>query len=256
MYYPITNQICQQLNLEFYFYPQIDSTNSEALRLLQQDNSKKYVVIAGSQSLGRGRNRKYWHSPAADNIYLSLGLKIDDSKQLALSLSSAIAVIDAINPLLNKSSLEFGLKWPNDIYLDGKKIGGILIETNSNNLCVIGLGLNINMQNKDENNSKITQNWTSLSASLKQIYNLDKLSSKIISSLIEIINIHQNQGFTALKERWIQYHLWRNLPVKTINNQQETHGIARGITENGCLILETPKGIQTLLSGEISLRRA
>jgi len=252
--FAICTQTCNNLNISFNFYDKVSSTNSTTLDLLRIDQNKSYAVIANQQTNGRGRSGKNWLSPPDVNLYLSYGFLIPIKQQNALSLTVACAIIDALQIICATTpNMQLGVKWPNDIYLNQRKLSGILLET-TNNLCVIGIGINVNMNDKHMKN--VEQNITSLKLASNQTFDLDNLASLVISKLYEYLNIHIKHGFTYFKNIWHQYHIWQNLPVKVISSDKQIYGIARGVNDFGALILETTQGLQLIINGDVSLRRA
>lgn len=123
------------------FVEEIDSTNDEARRLAKLGEKEGTVVIAASQLKGKGRLGRRWISPPG-GIYLSIILKpyISPSKLPMITLLSAIAVVRTMRGLTKLDAL---VKWPNDIVIMGKKVGGILCEA-ANNIIIVGIGINLN----------------------------------------------------------------------------------------------------------------
>ena len=161
-----------------YFYS-IDSTSKYAIENQNsfQDNA---VVISEHQTDGFGRFNRKWVSPFGKNIYCTLFeiANLDVSKLNGLSLAIAISIAK----ILNRLDLDAKLKWPNDIYINDKKIGGIIIsisaEMNDRAKLFIGFGLNVNMQN----NQEISKDWTSIKLESNRHANRTNL-------LIQIINV-------------------------------------------------------------------
>ena len=148
----------------------IDSTNSYLMRRLPNQLTQGQVCLAEYQSAGRGRRGRQWISPFGSQIYLSMYWYLEEglSGAMGLSLLSALAVSDAVQAV---SGVQVQLKWPNDIYIDGVKLAGILIDLEGQALepshSVIGIGLNLDMP--EEAAAKIDQRWTDLQLSLIHI---------------------------------------------------------------------------------------
>jgi BirA family biotin operon repressor/biotin-[acetyl-CoA-carboxylase] ligase len=134
-------------NIEYH--EEVESTNTEALRLAQQDAEEGTVVIAEAQSAGRGRLDRSWESPPAMNLYLSVVLRPDIPAVSAslIPLMVGVAVADVISQYCPG---QVRLKWPNDVLIDGKKICGILAEMRTKadrvSFIIAGIGVNLNMQ--------------------------------------------------------------------------------------------------------------
>ncbi|HEV8375644.1 MAG TPA: biotin--[acetyl-CoA-carboxylase] ligase [Candidatus Polarisedimenticolia bacterium] len=133
------------------YLPRIDSTNDRALALMEAGEPEGTLVLAEEQTRGRGRRGRSWHSPAGLSIYASLILRPSlPSEQLPLV--SLTAAVGSARVLLSHSLLRVSLKWPNDILLGGKKVGGLLSEARGDGRgtgVVVGLGLNVNHEEKD-----------------------------------------------------------------------------------------------------------
>ena len=134
--------------LNLHIYDEIDSTNDEAKRI--EGIKEFHIFIAEKQTKGRGRHGKKWSSPNTGNIYMTISTNQNTAQISPISLISGLICKKAIDRLIRKSSIM--LKWPNDILLNDKKIGGILVETeiNKENIkTIIGIGINLNI-NKEE----------------------------------------------------------------------------------------------------------
>lgn len=228
----------------------LEGTNAH---LLQQSKTLPQgfsVVLAEHQSAGRGRRGRDWHSPYGANLYCSLGWQTDLQPQLlqGLSLVVGLAVVEALRPW----SDDLRLKWPNDIYVAGRKLGGILIEMRgelgSNNAVIIGLGLNLNMQQAD-----IDQDWISLQHINGCLLNRNQIAATVVAQIIGYCQRLQQQGFTAFQSQWQQYDYLLEQSVQVSGSQVMT-GVARGIDSDGALLVETGQGIQKIYSGDVSVR--
>ncbi len=231
--------------------PVIDSTNQYLLDHLPQlpNNS---VCLAEYQTAGRGRRGRKWISPFAGQVILSFYHCFPQHTQLSgLSLAIGIAVAQALTSL---GYQQVQLKWPNDIWLAGKKLGGILIEMKQNPTSfdyqvVIGLGLNIHLPL----DTSIDQPIAMLSQQ-KQV-NRNQIIAQLIQQINQVLAQFSTQGLTALLTAWQQYDYFYQQPVKLLLEQQQIRGIAMGINPLGELLLQTEQGdIQTFAIGEISLR--
>jgi BirA family biotin operon repressor/biotin-[acetyl-CoA-carboxylase] ligase len=153
---------------EIYVFNRVESTNDTAKELANKGCREGAVVIAGSQSKGRGRLGRKWESPAGVGVYLSILLR-PEAAAPQLTLVAGVAAVEAIReisnfqfPISNSKNMEYhiSLKWPNDIIINGKKAGGILTESIANGKAVIvGMGINVNSEPSlfaDELRSKAT----------------------------------------------------------------------------------------------------
>jgi len=239
----------------------IDSTNSYLLRRLPNQNKNLQVCLAEYQDAGRGRRGRQWISPFGSHIYMSMYWYLEQGMAAAMGLSvvAALAVSDAIKTLYK---IDVQLKWPNDIYYNGVKLAGILIDLEGQALepchCVIGIGLNIDMPKKIA--EKVDQPWTDLqmvvtTGSDESIeINRNELAAKLIESLTSRLKQHQLQGLNSMINEWAEQDFYLNKSVKLITGTREKIGICRGINNQGALLLETDGLVSPIYGGEVSMR--
>ncbi|MDI7241843.1 bifunctional biotin--[acetyl-CoA-carboxylase] ligase/biotin operon repressor BirA [Providencia huaxiensis] len=237
--------------------PVIDSTNQY---MLERINSLKSgdTCLAEYQSAGRGRRGRQWISPFGCNLYLSMYWKLDQGPAAAVGLSLVVGIV--IAEALNKISQDkVKVKWPNDLYMNDKKLAGILVEltgkTGDAAHIIIGVGINIGMnKNNIENANTITQEWSSLRDEVENIER-NELSANIIKSLRESLVIFEREGLKPFLERWFKLDNFLNRPVKLLIGNDIITGIERGINEQGALLLQKDNDeIIPYIGGEISLR--
>lgn len=233
----------------------IDSTNSYLMRRLPNQLTQGQVCLAEFQSAGRGRRGKQWISPFGSQIYLSMYWYLDQglSAAMGLSLVAALAVSDAI---LSLTGVQVQLKWPNDVYLDGVKLAGILIDLEGQALepshSVIGIGLNLNMP--EQSAQKIDQKWTDLQSHCTEIIDRNALSAKLIHHLLNRLEQYQNEGLVGMLDEWHMQDFYLNRRVKLLTGERVTKGICRGVNNQGALMLEVDGQISPIYGGEVSLR--
>jgi BirA family biotin operon repressor/biotin-[acetyl-CoA-carboxylase] ligase len=240
----------------------IDSTNSYLMRQLSSHNinskdllKQGQVCLAEYQSEGRGRRGRKWISPFGSHLYLSLYWQLEQglSGAMGLSLVTALAISDAIKELLG---INVELKWPNDVYIGGVKLAGILIELEGQvsgpSDSVIGVGLNLRMSEKSA--LLINQPWTDLQSHSPKPIDRNRLCAVIISCLIERLKLHQEKGLTAMVDEWHKHDIYLDKKVKLITGDRETKGICRGINNQGALLLEVDGVVKSIYGGEVSLR--
>lgn len=234
-----------------HVFEQIDSTN-EYLLTYSAELPSGSVCLAETQTAGRGRRGRQWYSPVSENLYFSMLWKYENadlSRLSSLSLVIAILIAESFEALGIES---IQIKWPNDIYYQGKKVGGILIENrlDKNGVAlVIGIGLNLGMSQVDE--QIVTQAWSELSG-----YQLERNSfaAELCRHLQQALWVFPSKPFCDYLARWQKFDIFYQQPVKLITSQGDIDGISHGINEQGELLLETDKGIQSYAIGEISLR--
>ena len=240
-----------------------DSTNTAVLRL-PGDQQHAHAVLAECQTGGRGRREKSWHSPAGGNIYLSLGWWFRDCQWPLSTLPLIVAI--AVCRALARAGLDgHGIKWPNDILVQEKKLAGILVELqsagNSPALAVIGVGLNVRMPSPEpgETETKIDRPWTDLVSQLKPGeagISRNRLVSFLLDELLEALGHFEHAGFEGFSDAWRELDLLKGERVQLEHNGQVLHGVAHGVDKNGGLLLETAEsGLRVFHSGEVSVHR-
>ncbi|WFQ78811.1 bifunctional biotin--[acetyl-CoA-carboxylase] ligase/biotin operon repressor BirA [Xenorhabdus sp. SF857] len=233
--------------------PVIDSTNQYILENLAELDSGD-ACVAEYQYAGRGRRGRKWVSAFGRNLYLSMYWRLEQGPAAAIGLSLVVGIILA--EVLNRQGAErIKVKWPNDLYLDDKKLAGILVEltgkTGDAAHVVIGIGMNISMSSDQQRS--INQNWTNLQQS-GTIIERNKLVSEIIIELKKSLMQFENEGLTSFISRWFELDNFINRSVKLIIGDREVHGIARGIDQQGALLLDINSVVTPYIGGEISLR--
>jgi BirA family biotin operon repressor/biotin-[acetyl-CoA-carboxylase] ligase len=235
----------------------IDSTNDHLMRRVSEPLSQGHTCLAEYQSAGRGRRGRQWVSPFGSQIYLSMYWYLEQglAGAMGLSLVTALAVSDAIKLHCN---LQVELKWPNDIYLGGVKLAGILIDLEGQALepshSVIGIGLNLNMPS--ESAKAIDQRWTDLQSHAITNIIRDTLCAQLINCLWSRLVQHSEKGLSSMVEEWHQHDIYLNKSVRLLTGNRVTHGICRGINSQGALLLEIDGQVKPIYGGEVSLRPA
>jgi len=233
----------------------IDSTNNYLMRKLPNQVTQGQVCLAECQLAGRGRRGKEWVSPFGSHLYLSLYHKLDQgmSQAMGLSIACALAVTDTISSLY---SVDVELKWPNDIYLNGKKLAGILIDLEGQvtGEChsIIGIGINVSMPTQVTD--KIDQPWTDLNAAIGTNIDRNLLAATLIYHLQVRVNEHKESGLQNMLTLWHKHDLYLNKAVKLITGANEKQGVCRGINDQGALLLEVDGETKPIYGGEMSMR--
>jgi BirA family biotin operon repressor/biotin-[acetyl-CoA-carboxylase] ligase len=231
----------------------IDSTNAEALRLVDGGQQAPFLVTAERQTAGRGRRGRRWVSPFAQNVYYSLVLRIDGGmRQIeGLSLVTGLAVMHALQ---EAGVTKAGLKWPNDVLVADRKIAGILLELVGDpaDVChvVLGIGINVNMQA----NTEVDQQWTSVQLQTGAAVNRNRLVASLNNHLQLLLERHRAGGFEALQSEWEQHHLWQGRAVSLIAGTQRIDGQVLGVDRQGALRLKVGNEEKSYSGGELSLR--
>ena len=233
--------------------PVIDSTNQYLLDRLETLQSGD-ACIAEYQQAGRGRRGRQWFSPFGSNLYLSMFWRLEQGPAATVGLSLVIGVVIA-EVLRELGAEDVRVKWPNDLYLNDRKLAGILVEltgkTGDAAQIVIGAGINLAMRNVATD--VINQSWINLQ---EAGINIDRnaLAIRIIKELRKALQLFEEEGLVPFMPRWKSLDNFINRQVKLIIGNREIHGISRGINEQGGLLLEQDGVIKPWVGGEISLR--
>jgi BirA family biotin operon repressor/biotin-[acetyl-CoA-carboxylase] ligase len=236
---------------------QTDSTNSRLLAAGDLPARRADVCVAEFQSAGRGRRGRDWIAPLGGGICLSLGWMFPESpRQLsALTLAVGVAVLRA---LARFGARAIRLKWPNDILLADRKLGGILCELRAEAggpaHVVIGVGLNARLgalarraiaatgvQAADLNDAQISARR-------------DKVVAALIEELILALEAFQREGLLPFIQAWRDADALHGAQAQVVIGETQHRGIARGIDADGALMLETPAGVLRFISGEVTVR--
>lgn len=238
-----------------------DSTNDYLLQLPTADMHGQ-IVLAEKQNAGKGRRGRRWQSPQG-NIFLSMGWRFN-TRAVSLEGLSAVVGICTCRALSGIGLSGHGIKWPNDIYVDGAKLAGILVELKGNShgtSAVIGVGINMHLD--AETTSNIDQPATGL-AGQSGLKTTDR--NTIVAAVIEEIIAALEHGSRRLpdylREHWSQWDLLAGQAVHLEYQGAAYKGEAQGITPGGALRLHVSSGpgsaaeIMTFHSAEVSVRRA
>lgn len=225
----------------------VDSTNAELLRRVHALESGT-VCLAEQQTAGRGRRGRTWESPLNANLYLSLLWRFPCKPAQLLGLSPLTGI--ALARALRERGAQVVLKWPNDLFWRGRKLGGILVEIGGAGPChtVTGIGLNVAMPD----DAVIDQPWTDLQRVLRQPVSRNHLAAGLLNELVPAYQSHT----APLSGAWAEFDALADQPVVLHSPAGRVSGIARGITDTGALRLETGGSVQSFHIGEVSLRLA
>lgn len=235
--------------------PVIDSTNQYLLDRIHELQSGD-TCVAEYQTAGRGRRGRKWFSPFGANLYLSMYWRLEQGPAAAIGLSLVIGIVMA-EVLQGLGADKVRVKWPNDLYLNDRKLAGILVEltgkTGDAAQIVIGAGINLTMRHVE--NDVINQGWTNLQDAGISI-DRNTLAVRLIKELRDSLRLFEQEGLAPYLSRWKKLDNFINRPVKLIIGDKEIFGVSRGIDSQGALLLEQDGVIKPWVGGEISLRSA
>lgn len=239
----------------FTLLSEVDSTNRYLLNHINRSDKKGAVCLAEVQTQGRGRHGRQWQATPYRNIMVSMAWLFEAGvgQVAGLSLAAGVAIGQM---LVNQGFRGIGLKWPNDLVWQGRKLGGMLVDIRgeANGPCwvVLGLGLNIDIETFAAH--KIDRPWATLSELKGQSIDRNTLASLLIGALWKMFGVFEREGLGHFQQAWERFHAHRGKPVVVYTQHGELEGVAIGIDGAGALLLRDKRGhVHQMLSGEVSL---
>ncbi len=253
----ITNKLKTKIiGHEVHAYKTVQSTNTVAHQLAASGAPEGTLVVAESQTKGRGRLGRMWHSPENCGIYFSLILrpKIHPTRAPGISLISAIAVAETI---AGCNDFKIGIKWPNDVLLSGRKVAGILTELSAEldrvNFIVVGIGINVNHKRADFP-AELKETATSIRIDGKtKIKRVDFLQKLLYNFEKEYI-IFKKSGLEKSRKKILKYSSLLYTDVDLRMGRKTISGKVIDIDKLGQLVIETSEGIMRFNAGEVTTR--
>ncbi len=238
---------------------QVDSTNSEASRQLAAGSRTPLVILAREQTQGRGRRGRVWHSPPAGNLYSTFVFrpKLEPARLQDFTLWMGLNVCELI---ANFCSVEPGLKWPNDVYFNGRKAGGMLtearIDADEVHDLVFGLGLNLNAHSS-ELPKELQKSAISLAEAAGAPLDVNRFAAALIGRVLTACNrFFEGDYRDKFAELWPRFDVLRGQPVNVTQGDRSVAGTATGIDDEGSLIVRTNAGrTERFRAGEVTLSR-
>jgi BirA family biotin operon repressor/biotin-[acetyl-CoA-carboxylase] ligase len=222
--------------------PEIDSTNTELMRRARAAQTEPTLLVAERQTAGRGRLGRPWQSAVGDSLTFSLGMPFSPQDWSGLSLAVGLSVAESLHP-------EIGLKWPNDLWWQDRKLGGILIEAatvGQRSQVVIGVGINIRPRASEGLSTPpaaLSELWPQATAGAALL--------RLMPPLVRALLGFEREGFAPLLARFEARDVLRGREVHTSDGLQ---GQALGLGPDGALRLRSASGEHTLHSAEVSVR--
>ena len=240
--------------IEIFVSQSTGSTNDDAKNFLSEQSSLLSIQTSEQQIAGKGRNGKKWISPKGKNIYLSIGwlsnLKYSQLDGLSLALGTILA------STLNKfTQNQVGIKWPNDLLIEKKKIAGILIETidiNNQVGVVIGIGINVHMS--EEEGKEIDQSWISLDQVTDSIIDRNEIIGDIVNKVFQLTTVFTDEGFKPYKLDYESLDMLKGKKcIVNIKGIYKTVDVL-GVNDKGEMLVKDGSENLTLRYGEVSIR--
>jgi BirA family biotin operon repressor/biotin-[acetyl-CoA-carboxylase] ligase len=242
-----------------HYFDELDTTQRTAAELAAQGALHGEVVVAERQSAGRGRMGRRWHSPPGVNFYGTFILRpeIPVADAALLGLVAGVAVAETMELVAPRI---VALKWPNDIWLNGRKAGGMIAEavTDAHHrlTCVLlGIGLNLNLAPEDippELRDRATSVMAATGRPCDRIELAAELFSRLESRYIETMR----SGFGAVRPVWERYSALTGRQVTVIDGSSRIAGTVRGIDSDGALVLESDGRMLRILAGDVTIEGA
>ena len=244
----------RSLDLQF----DVDSTNTRLLAAGPPPHGCADVVLSELQHAGRGRRGRHWIAPFGGSIALSMSWSFTDASRASPALSLCVGV--AIARALERAGASgTGLKWPNDIWFDDRKMGGILIEVRAEASgpahVVVGVGLNLRLT--PGMRAQIEASGVKAAAVADACIvppSRNFIAGAIIDALLSMLADFEREGFSGFREAWTALDALRDRPAQVLMGEAVICGTARGVDAHGALRLERDGRLQEFVSGEVSLR--
>ncbi|MCW8908484.1 MAG: bifunctional biotin--[acetyl-CoA-carboxylase] ligase/biotin operon repressor BirA [Sedimenticola sp.] len=234
----------------------IASTSSHLMSRPVDTLSCGHACLAERQTAGRGRRGRHWVSPFAGSVYLSLYWRysLSPAELSGVSLAAGLAVVRALEQL---GIPGVGLKWPNDVLHEQRKLAGLLLEVSGEqsgpSRVVLGLGLNVSLPASEAHS--IDQPWVDLdSLPGGRDVSRNHLVAVLLDNLVAILSDFESGGLVHLVDEWRRHDLYDGQRIRLQMGERKVEGIHRGIDPSGALLLETADGIHAHHGGEVSLR--
>lgn len=250
---PLARRLLTRLDL----YLEVDSTNQRLLDRLAQESIHGHVCLAEFQTAGRGRRGSRWITPFGAGICMSLGWRFEmpPSSLIALSLATGVGIMRVLEALDISGT---GLKWPNDVLWNGRKLGGVLVEvkagTGAYTDVVIGIGLNVAFP--ESKIDVIDQPWVDMETILGRRVSRNELAAGLIGELLGILDACAEEGLARFTQEWQRYDLLRGAEVAlSLPDGEVIVGVSQGIDSEGALLVCANGRTERYCSGEIQLRR-
>lgn len=235
------------------------STHDDLRALLRESGSQPLpagtAVIAEMQTAGRGRRGKTWLSPFGANLYMSMYWPLRDGLNGALGLSVMLG-IQLARMMQDQGIADVSVKWPNDVYIGGAKVAGILIELEgqpmSEGHALIGIGLNLSMPARYK--TTIDQPYTDIQSHLDKPLVRHQWAAQLINYCRAGLQSFESNGIAEYLEDWVKLDHFYKQPVRVLLGSHEQRGVAEGVDENGALLVRQDGVVKRYFGGEISIR--
>ena len=240
---------------EIVHFDSIDSTNNMARINAASGCSEGLTVIAEEQTAGKGRLGRKWITPKSTSIAMSIvlrpGIKPSDAAGITLVMGTAVC-----RAIRNTTGLDVGIKWPNDIIINGKKVCGILTEMSAEidivNYIIVGTGINVNVTQFPE---EIRDIATSLCLECKKSISRKEVLAAVLYEFEKLYSIFKTNGLQTIIQEFKSYSVTLGRHVKVISINEAFEGIAQDITPDGILLVKVEGGsVKMVIAGDVSVK--
>ena len=246
-------EVVEAHDLDWHYREQTESTNTDALEYHAR-HRRELVAFAESQTAGRGRRGRQWLSPHGQNLYCSIGL-VKALPPAQLGLLSIVTGLALCRALQQSCEVRPDLKWPNDLLIDGHKLGGILIESRPGDgdevFFAIGFGLNVFLD--ESTRRSIDRPVASLHRVAPRTPDRSRILAAAVTEVVASIRAFRAEQVDRLVQEFRRYDAFHDRPVELVTPNARHSGINRGIDASGALRLDTGPGVESHPAGEISL---
>lgn len=241
---------------------QLESSNDTVLSLLGGASAAQPFVasFAEHQTAGRGRRGRVWQAPLGGSVLMSLLWRLDamPSNPASAALVAGLAVAESLAELLDEKGLEaeIALKWPNDVYVNNRKLAGVLCEMHgdpsSDCQLIVGVGVNFAIGSASENIDQASIDCAQLGLAHGD---RPQLATKLLGRLIDYLQQFESQGFGVFHQRWASYDWLADKPVRVMLRGESREGTAKSVAEDGALLVDHEGELHRHVAGEVSVRR-
>lgn len=243
------------LGNELIFKEQITSTQDTAHELARREAKHGTIVIAERQLQGRGRMERRWNSNHNGGIWLSMILRppFPPHQASQITLLAAVVLVDVLRRI---TDLPIQIKWPNDLYIQNKKISGILTEMQAEleviQYLIIGFGINVN-QSADEFPKELQAKTGSLKMFTHKEWNRQDIIQEILQHFEVVYEEYLQEGFPVIQSKWLKYAYKLNENIQITTHQKQFTASIKGITNDGALLVQRENGKEEIIySAEIN----
>ena len=247
------------LGRSLHLHDAVESTQNIAMRLAEEGAPEGALVIAEQQLNGRGRMGRSWISPKGKGIWMSLVLRPDIPMPYApqLTLLTAVALCRALRRL---TELDIGIKWPNDLLVNGRKISGILLESSAEEdrlkHVIAGVGISVNLEESDYD-PEVLSKAISLKLAAGSAFDRSEIIAEFLLELEQLYALYRTEGFAPIRSLWEALSISLGTRMVLTTPQAMIEGVPIGLSDSGAIVVRMDDGSEIpVFSAEMGLPRA